>query len=287
MTGAYGAAHPLPGAVTPDLWLSKPRQTPVAVIRNSHAKERNMKVPFYNRFNSAVICEIEISDDVPENARVKIALEKAVGRKINLSCVDLKSADLEKSYLYGAILHGADLNDARLSGAELGEADLSNSRIVRANLRHAVLASANLRNASLKHANLSSANLSGANLQGADLRGAYLRGAKLPAYALCPEEGAFIGWKKLSGGLVAKLEIPARAKRVCSLVGRKMRAEYVKTLAIFAYGGEPVKSGMSMNDITKYQVGKITRPDKFDDDPRVECTHGIHFFITRKEAEDY
>lgn len=21
--------------------------------------------------------------------------------------------------------------------------------------------------------------------------------------------------------------------------------------------------------------------------PRVECTHGIHFFITRKEAEEY
>ena len=25
----------------------------------------------------------------------------------------------------------------------------------------------------------------------------------------------------------------------------------------------------------------------FDDDVRVECAQGIHFFITRKEAEDY
>lgn len=29
------------------------------------------------------------------------------------------------------------------------------------------------------------------------------------------------------------------------------------------------------------------RPDKFDPDVRVECSHGIHFFLTREEAETY
>lgn len=38
---------------------------------------------------------------------------------------------------------------------------------------------------------------------------------------------------------------------------------------------------------TVYRVGKIIRPDLFDEDIRVECTNGIHFFITRKEAEEY
>jgi hypothetical protein len=35
-----------------------------------------------------------------------------------------------------------------------------------------------------------------------------------------------------------------------------------------------------------YAPGLI-RPDKFDADPRVNCSHGIHFFITREEAEAY
>jgi hypothetical protein len=36
-----------------------------------------------------------------------------------------------------------------------------------------------------------------------------------------------------------------------------------------------------------YTVGKIIKPDSYNDDIRLECTNGIHFFITKKEAEDY
>ena len=152
----------------------------------------------------------------------------------------------------------------------------------------AVRARAELRGADLREAYLREANLRVADLRGAYLSGADLSGAKLPDFWLCPEEGAFVGWKKLSGGSIAKLEIPAEAKRVCSPVGRKMRAEYVKTLAVFDRDGESVTFDVGARDgKTKYIVGEITRPDKFDDDIRVECTHGIHFFITRAEAEAY
>lgn len=34
-----------------------------------------------------------------------------------------------------------------------------------------------------------------------------------------------------------------------------------------------------------YRAGEVVRSDKYDDDPRVECTHGIHFFLTKEEAE--
>jgi hypothetical protein len=37
----------------------------------------------------------------------------------------------------------------------------------------------------------------------------------------------------------------------------------------------------------EYKAGEIIHPDKFDDDIRVECANGIHFFITRREAEEY
>jgi len=36
-----------------------------------------------------------------------------------------------------------------------------------------------------------------------------------------------------------------------------------------------------------YEVGKLTIPDGFDENRWEECSHGIHFFITRSEAEAY
>lgn len=39
--------------------------------------------------------------------------------------------------------------------------------------------------------------------------------------------------------------------------------------------------------IFEYEVGKVVVPDSWDSDPREICTHGIHVFLTRKEAEAY
>jgi|SRR5580658_1247363 hypothetical protein len=136
--------------------------------------------------------------------------------------------------------------------------------------------------ANLFGADLRSANLSGANLRGADLCNANLRSANLPAFQI-PQEGTLIVWKKLSGTILAKLSIPAKAKRTASLVGRKCRAERAKVLAIIG-----ANIGVSQHDISVvYKVGRIVRPDKYDPDFRVECSHGIHFFLTREEAEVY
>jgi hypothetical protein len=202
-------------------------------------------------------------------------------------------ADLSGANLSGANLSGADLSGANLSGANLSGADLSGANLSGANLRSANLSGANLRSANLSGADLSGANLSGANLSGANLRSAYLSGANLsgadlPAFSLAPEEGSFTAFKKLCDGVVAKLEIPAGARRTSSLVGRKCRAEFAYVLELTTPEGKQVLSGRSRHDgSTVYQVGETIRPDKYDEDIRVECTSGIHFFITRKEAEDY
>jgi hypothetical protein len=42
-------------------------------------------------------------------------------------------------------------------------------------------------------------------------------------------------------------------------------------------------TGEAKYDGTPYQLGFI-KPDSYDPDPRVECSHGIHFFITKEEA---
>ena len=155
----------------------------------------------------------------------------------------------------------------------------SGAKLRWANLQGANLHGANLQGADLSGANLQGADLQGAILQGANLRGADLQGADLPHFQICPEEGSFIGWKKLYRNVVAKLLIPAEAKRTSSLVGRKCRAEFVKVIE---------GRGFSMQDgVTEYREGSLVYPDKYDDDIRIECTHGIHFFMTRKEAEEY
>jgi hypothetical protein len=92
-------------------------------------------------------------------------------------------------------------------------------------------------------------------------------------------EGAIIGYKKLADGSIAKLRIPAAAKRVNAYGSRKCRAEYAFVLS--STGACARRNG------TKYpKRGKIV-PDKYDPDPRVECSHGINFFITEQEAKDY
>jgi len=188
-----------------------------------------------------------------------------------------------KSTENGANLSGADLYGANLSGADLSGANLRSANLYGADLYGADLSGADLRGADLR-----SANLSGADLRGADLRSADLRGAKnIPVLAdaqasILPEVGQFIGWKKCNAGVLVRLMVGKNARR-SNATGRKCRAEYIKVLEVI---GATV--GISQHDNkTKYEVGKIVRCDSWNEDRWVECGGGIHFFLTKVEAENY
>ena len=210
-----------------------------------------------------------------------------------------KCENLRGAYLRGADLRGAYLSDANLSDAYLSDANLSDANLSDANLRGAYLRGAYLRGANLSDTYLSDADLSDTYLSGANLRGAYLIGAylsdanlsdanlrdtTLPHFLIVPEEGSFYAYKRTSLGVI-KVQIPAKAKRTNSLVGRKCRAEYVKVVSGEGLGGtSPTQSG---SQCLTYSKGDIIKADKYDDDIRVECTGGIHFFMTKREAEEY
>lgn len=138
--------------------------------------------------------------------------------------------------------------------------------------------------ADLSGADLSGANLSGANLSGADLYGADLYGAKNAELAIARTrilpDGDLIGWKKCRENVIVKLRIPADAKR-SSAFGRKCRAEFADVLEVI---GADV--GIGMHDgKTEYRSGERVTPDEWDDNWQEECSHGVHFYITRLEAE--
>lgn len=190
--------------------------------------------------------------------KVKIQIKSIWGSVL----FESEKAETIKDAVYEADLSGADLSGASLRGADLREA-------------------------SLYGADLSGADLRGANLREASLRGADLRGAKDADYAIAMTrilpEGTITGWKKCQNGVIVKLQIPARAKRSHAF-GRKCRAEYAKVMQI--YGATEAVSSHDSNFV--YRKGETVKPiEPFDPDWTDECSSGIHFFITRLEAEKY
>ena len=162
---------------------------------------------------------------------------------------------------------------------------------VRAALEEAARADANLSGANLRGAYLRGADLRGAYLSGADLRGANLGGAKNAELAIAqtriiPDAGPIIGWKKCRDERIVQLRIPAKAKR-SHASGRKCRSDRARVLAIFNSDGTPATEAVSLRDLNfRYVVGETVVPQvPFDDNPWNECASGIHWYITRLEAE--
>jgi hypothetical protein len=204
------------------------------------------------------------------------AVNLAIQARANLS-----GADLSRANLYGANLSGADLSRANLSGANLSGANLSGANLSGADLSRANLSRANLSGADLSGADLSRANLSGANLSGANLSGAKNAALIIAQTRILPE-GQIIGWKSCESGVIVKLSIPAEARRSHAF-GRKCRAEFADVLGIF--NGE---TGISKHDgKTTYRVGERVTCHAWSENWQEECAGGIHFFITREEAEAY
>ena len=161
---------------------------------------------------------------------------------------------------------------------------LRGANLTGADLRGADLTGANLRGANLTGANLTDANLTGADLTGADLTGADLTGAVGADLAIARTRilpaGELIGWKKCQGDVLVKIQIPTDAKRSHAF-GRKCRAERVLVLEVVG-----AECGVSLHDgKTTYRAGEVVACDVWCEDWREECAGGIHFYITREEAE--
>ncbi len=196
---------------------------------------------------------------------------------VNLSCADLHMSDLSNAILRGANLAGADLRWTNLKGADLHDADMTGANLHRANLYGNDLTGTNLSGASLYATNLMDANLHGA--------------LNVPFIPMtCPDVGSFVAWKYV-GGFIVKLLIPDDARR-SSGMSRACRSDKALVLAIENKDGTPADTTTLVNlnnpkVPTKYTVGEMTFADAWDENRFVESTHGIYFFINRREAVDY
>ena len=214
-----------------------------------------MKVQINNRWNQdACVYECEVADD--DKNPLRSAVVKAVA-----ACANLAGANLARADLVGANLVGANLAGANLVGANL----------VGANLAGANLADANLAGANLADANLACANLAGAK-----------NTALAQAQTVIASSGSLVVWKKCADNVIVKLRVPEEAKR-SNATGRKCRAEYVDVLEVFG-----ADAGVSLHDgKTRYAPNQRVACDAWDDNRWNECSGGIHFFLTREEAEAF
>ena len=128
-----------------------------------------------------------------------------------------------------------------------------------------------------------------ADLRGADLRCAYLQGAIGFHVWACPPSGGFTAWKKGGNGEIIKLKIPWWSRRVSPVGCRKCRAEFAITLSIEKNGkSEASCENWNNNYPYTYEVGKVQgSPNGYDATLLDDCRPGIHFFLTKKDAEDF
>jgi len=181
---------------------------------------------------------------------------------VNLCNANLRHADLNFTNLEGAKLNGADLTNAVLFGANLVCADLCNAILDNADLRNANLHKACLINASIKN-----------------VRWNYCTIGLAPA-----PEGELIGWCIENNHLI-KLLIPADSPRSCDTT-RKFRAAWVRVLEIDDGVFDRIECKCGQTHMI-YEVGKITKADDWDENRWNSCSHGIYFFLSRAEAEEW
>ena len=91
---------------------------------------------------------------------------------------------------------------------------------------------------------------------------------------------------EVAAGLPAALTLatadPQLGERLVTRLGRPQFRTYYSNDVIGA------EVGIAQHDgTTEYRVGQRVFPDKWDEDWTQECAGGIHFMITRLEAENY
>lgn len=252
-----------------------------ANLRNTRLRNIHM--------HDADLCDADLCD--ADLRRAKLSGSDCSNANLDGACLndaDLRDADLHGADLRKAKLQGVDLTGADLRGAFLCGADLSRAKLCYADLRCAFLDGADMRGANLRNAQTEKA-----CLRDADLRNAIDVPSLLSAQtSILPDEGDIIGWKKAltedRRAVIVKLLIPADAKR-CNGTSRVCRADKALVLDLL-----DKSSGNPLDDTTAYDIDRVLAYRKGEtiqfanfvmDRWKNKYASGVHFFITREEAE--
>ncbi|MBM7710943.1 pentapeptide repeat-containing protein [Enterococcus xiangfangensis] len=208
-------------------------------------------------------------------------------------CNGLKNHDFSFRKLQNADFHDLTFENVDFSNADLTGANLENCLCRNCNFSGTILRGASLKGTDFQDSNLREADISGANLFFAMLEHADLtkiiHDNQTQFFDLyCPAEGPLIGYKKCFGFKIVQLLIPADARRT-SATNTCCRCDKAKVLTIKdMYTLENYNEAVSYVDSEFiYRVGKWVVAENFNPNRWADSTGGIHFWLTRKEAEGY
>ena len=136
------------------------------------------------------------------------------------------------------------------------------------------------------------------NIEGADLYGAVLEYAKLDGIhsnentkwfrLRCPEIGAFLGYKKCINDCMVQLLIPSDAKRSsATLPSCRCNKAKVLTIKSFDFKENYEEAWSLVDENFIYRKGEWVEVKNFNEDRWMDSTTGIHFWMSREEAQSY
>lgn len=204
--------------------------------------------------------------------------------RADLSNQSLKGLSLDGFNFLGALCKGTDFSNARISLTNFSYAEMEGAIFTNTKLDRAVFRYAELQNTEWKNCEAYQTDFYGAKLYGAN---------NVPFIPLaCPEEGSFIGWKKVRDkkDYIVKLKIPEDAKR-SSATERKCRCSFAKVLGILDLNGNFADIKEIINSRYEpsiaYRVGEIVVPSFYSENRWEENAGGIYFFLDKQDAINY
>lgn len=261
-------------------------------------------------FSGANMSQANLSGAKINNAHFKKAYMRGAtltGAMINRSTFDgaylynasFMNATIFHTHMSGAYITNAVITDASLyavlmDGADLSRASFKGSKLGHVNMRMANLQSAKFtsscitENCCFERAHLTNATFTSASISKdtsfdfADLHGCEFDGDEKNRLGRILDRPV-TGYKKSREGDIVTLEIPKGAI-VFSINNNKCRTNIAKVVDT---DGKPELSSIFDKEF-KYRVGDEIAPiGEFELMYNVECAPGIHFFLTREEAEAY
>ena len=211
-------------------------------------------------------------------------MQSAIMRGAVLWNSNFKKANLKLAILTGAQLCDCCFDEANLDGADLYASDLDYASFKGASLRFARIEYAD----NSYYADFTNADVTGVDFSGCELDEESFEGATgFHPHMRCPEEGSFIAWKKCRDNHIVKLLIPEHAQRTGASV-YSCRASEAVVLDIRNEDNEPCEEAVSCADEDFiYRTGETVCPEEAFDGHLLENGSGIHFFLTRTEAEQF
>lgn len=217
-------------------------------------------------------------DVVFPDTYVKACFLGASFDRCNFDGSRLTGADFSYAVFTGCSFRQAGLRGACFQQASLQDVDFDAADLVWADLRETSLSKV-----SFSRARLHAANFVESSLFDVDFQHAAITHSTAGYWPIMPE-GEVRAWKKLGCvgmEIIVELLVPAHAKR-SSATTRKCRVSEALVLSMTDRNG-PVK--VIYNKGATYRVGQTVFPDSWNPDRWRECSHGIHCFLTREEAE--